>query len=466
MNPRSLSFRLSIWYAVTCGIICLALGAFSYFWLSKYMTSRLKERLERKTEQIVALWQLHWQETGEQKAIHDIKVSCAPEHNDLFIRIEKAGGKILYVSGKPVEANFFPEKIPFMPMPKGTQLVWRLPAQNMLIASQIFSSESGYIVEVGASLDPIDRILWDYLMMLSIGVSFALVVAIAGGVVLAKKSLRPVHKIVNAAQEMSWHNLKNRLPIAHTGDELEHLSVVLNQMLARLEEAFQHSQRFCALASHELRTPLTIILGELEGVLRSPRLENEEREKIGSVFEEAERLAKIVGGLFAITRLEAGEAKSESVPFNLSSLVINTAEQMSLLAEEKNLTVRCEGDLTDEVVGDKSRLKQVVVNLLDNAIKYSPPGKEIVLRTRMENGSGFFEVIDSGYGIPDSDLPHIFESFYRSDDERTQKVDGTGLGLSIAKFICTAHGGSIDAINRPEGGCILRVCLPLKPIIL
>jgi signal transduction histidine kinase len=289
-----------------------------------------------------------------------------------------------------------------------------------------------------------------------------LLIAVAGGIVLVRQSLKPVRRIIGAAQDITYHNLQKRLPIANTGDELENLSIVLNDMIARLETAFQHSQRFSALASHELRTPLTIIIGDLEAILRSRQLNDDAREKVVSVLEEAEHLAKIVAGLFAITRLEAGEALREAVTLDLSELVLNTSEQMALMAEEKKLTVRCETEPGLEIVGDKARLKQVVVNLLDNAIKYSPPERDIILNTHRDQADAVFSVMDSGHGISSTALPHVLESFYRAADNSTVGVDGAGLGLSIVRSICLAHRGTIDIANREGGGCVVTVRIPLK----
>ena len=177
--------------------------------------------------------------------------------------------------------------------------------------------------------------------MLAVGIPLILLVTIAGGVALVRKAFRPVRQIIDAAKAITSSNLGQRLPVTKTSDELEHLSVVLNQMIARLEEAFHHSQRFSADASHELRTPLTIMRVELESISQEPGLDRATREKIGSILEETERMGKMVEGLLAISRLETGEAIIHVERLELSALVSETAEQIALLAEEKRVTVRC-----------------------------------------------------------------------------------------------------------------------------
>ncbi|MEO6848266.1 MAG: ATP-binding protein [Chthoniobacterales bacterium] len=464
MNPRSLSFRLSVWYAGICLVVILGFSAYSYLWLRSYLTTSLSGTLERRAAQISSLWGIHSGAAGEKEVMNDIKVSYAPEYNDRFIRIKKDTGELLYQSGRPVDGTFDPNKIAALPFPENdASVLHRLVAENMLIASRRFSTGgSRYIIEVGSSLENIRKVLGAYFIMLLVGIPVVMVITIGGGAVLVQWSLNPVRQIIRVAQDITYHNLRSRLPVAKTGDELENLSLVLNQMIDRLDVSFQHSKRFAALASHELRTPLTIILGELETVLRDRDLSESAREKVGSVYEEAEHLAKIVEGLFAITRMEAGEALSDVTTVNLSMLVVSTSEQMTLLAEEKNLTVHCETEPNLEITGDKVRLKQVIVNLLDNAIKYSPENKSITLRTTRANDHAVLTIADEGYGISNTALPHIFDTFYRSRDEQTQKTEGVGLGLSIVRSICTAHRATIEAANRPEGGCIVTIRIPLK----
>ena len=251
------------------------------------------------------------------------------------------------------------------------------------------------------------------------------------------------------------------MPVARSKDELEGLSTVLNQMIGRLDEAFQHSRRFTADASHELRTPLTIMRVELESVAQESGLNPAMREKVASILEETERLAQTVQGLFAISRLEAGEALMNVTQFDLSELVVSTAEQMALLADEKQLKVQSSACTPVEVAGDRFRLKQVIVNLLDNAIKYSPAGGAITLVTGAVNGEAVLEVADCGPGVPNDALPQIFDRFFRADTVRTHSAGGAGLGLSIVRSICLAHGGSVRAANRREGGCSITVCLPI-----
>jgi signal transduction histidine kinase len=251
------------------------------------------------------------------------------------------------------------------------------------------------------------------------------------------------------------------LPVTQTGDELERLSVALNHMIERLEDAFQHSRRFVADASHELRTPLTVIRGELESFVQERELNAEWRDRLGSALEEVDRLARIVEGLFAISRLDAGEAAAEWVKFDLAQLAASTSDQMNLLAEDKRIQVTCTGTKDIWVQGDRARLKQVIVNLLDNAIKYTPAGGAVTLSVNARDGKAILEVADTGLGIPPDVLPRVFERFFRVDQARSREQGGAGLGLSIVKSICAAHQGRVEAISTPGQGSCFRVELPL-----
>jgi len=285
----------------------------------------------------------------------------------------------------------------------------------------------------------------------------AVIIIALGGFWLVRRALKPVEQITRAAESITQHNLTERLPVTHTGDELERLSISLNRMIARLDDAFQNSQRFVADASHELRTPLTILRGELEALAGNPQSDAALREQAGSMLEEVARLAKIVEQLFALSRLDAGEAQAEWKPFDLAELARTTAEQMNLLAEDKGIAITNETQLPVLIEGNRARLKQVVVNLLDNAIKYTPANGKIQLRVRAENDRAILEVEDNGIGIPREALPHVFERFFRVDQSRSADAGSAGLGLSIVKSICTAHGAEVEAISIPNKGSCFRV---------
>jgi len=277
-----------------------------------------------------------------------------------------------------------------------------------------------------------------------------------------RRALTPVEQITRAAERITQFNLSERLPVAHSGDELERLSVSLNRMITRLDDAVQNSKRFVADASHDLRTPLTILRGELEALAEDARLDAELRDRAGSMLEEVVHLGKIVEQLFTLSRLDAGEAQTEWTRFDFTELAKSTVEQMNLLAEDKGISISCDANGPAPVKGNRVRLKQVVVNLLDNAIKYTPAKGAIHLRVLGVNGHAVLEVEDNGIGIPPEALPHIFERFYRVDEARCAESESAGLGLSIVKSICAAHGAEVEAQSTVGCGSCFRVRLPLS----
>jgi len=464
MNSRSISFRLVAWHAAISLLVCGGFGLYTYIGLSYFLQLAQTDTLQRRASEVAAILAAHVGLEGEPYTIDLIKTSYAPENNDRFIRIRRSDGSLLYVSGEPTGHAFEPAQVPTLSASVGKNADRPISIGNLLLV-QISAIANGqtYVLDCGESKMPNAQVLRGFLVMLGFGLPVILIVVVAGGAVLVRQALKPVRRIIDAAKAITSSNLGQRLPVADTADELEHLSVVLNQMIGRLEAAFQHSQRFSADASHELRTPLTIMRVELESVSQEPGLDATTREKIASILEETDRMGKMVEGLLAISRLDTGEAVINVSRFDLSALVAATAEQIALLAEEKRISVKCHALKPVEISGDRFRIQQVIVNLLDNAIKYSPTGDEILLNTRTAAGQAVLEVIDHGPGIPPEAVPHIFERFFRADSVRTHSVNGTGLGLSIVRSICVAHGGTVEAVNHPSGGCQITVCLPLPP---
>jgi len=299
------------------------------------------------------------------------------------------------------------------------------------------------------------------LVLVVIGLPIVVLVGLGGGYLLVGRALAPVGRITRKAEQITQHNLSERLPVACTADELEQLALALNHMIGRLEDAFLNSKRFVADASHELRTPLTVLRAELESIAADKALTADLRESLGSMLEEVERLATIVQQLFALSRLDAGEARAEWTQFDLAELVTTTADQMGLLAEDKGISVVCEAPQPVTVAGDRARLKQVVVNLLDNAIKYTPAKGAVRLRVAAVKDSAVLEVADTGIGIPAEAQLHVFERFFRVDQARSRDEGGAGLGLSIVKSICAAHGAEVVVESNGSSGSRFCVTLPL-----
>jgi len=466
MNARSLSFRLVAWYAGVLTTVFVLLGLLTFVFLRHYLEANLLDTQARRARQIAGTLVAQARRESEDTLRGQVEKLYSPEINDRFIRISRADGHVVYASGTPRNELFDPARVPptagnFL---QGTARRVPVPGGGLLIAAVPATGSDGtlYRVEVGTSAAPAENTLAQVLVMLAVGLPVAVAVAVAGGFILVRRSLEPVERMAAKAEEITQHSLSERLPVVESGDELERLSISLNHMISRLEDALRGSKQFVADASHELRTPLTVMRGELESLAQDGRLARETREALGSVLEEVERLAEIVESLFALSRLDAGEAGAWQ-RFDLAELAATTAEQMSLLATDKQIRVECESTPGVTVRGDRARLKQVIVNLLDNAIKYTPDGGRVTLRVRREGAQAVLEVTDTGIGIPPEALPHVFKRFFRVDGSRSREQGGAGLGLSIVKSICAAHGAEVEVLSTPGEGSTFRVRQPLAP---
>jgi heavy metal sensor kinase len=477
MNTRSLRFRLVVWYAAVLIGVFVLLGGLMYGGLRLYLEQSLAQDQVRRAKQIGDTLLAKIGSTGEAHVVSEINGWFAPETNDRFIRITRGDGSVLYLSSSPRDARFDARTVPaYRGAPEhkrwqtGTDgsgaklLIAAVPCRSDEGSNFLVDEGSNFLVEVGASLEPVEAVLQRLIELLALALAVMVLVATAGGYFLIRRALAPVERIAGKAEQITLHNLRERLPVSESGDELQQLSISLNNMIARLDDAFQHNRRFIADASHELRTPLTIMRGELESIVDQTGHEPDVQRTAASILEEVERLARIVEGLFAVSRLDAGEAQKECVPFDIAALATTTADQMCLLAEDKEISIATDCHKEVVVEGDRARMKQVIVNLLDNAIKYTPNGGHIGISVKTSDGRAVLEVEDNGIGIPAEARPHIFERFFRVDKARSREMGGAGLGLSIVKSICAAHGGRVDFSSSEGHGSRFRVELPLAQV--
>jgi heavy metal sensor kinase len=466
VNFRSIHVRLIAWYTALIIVTSVAFAGYTYYSarhrLYSNLTDVLSRRIERVRDNVLP------KDLPPQQLAKEIRDVYFPEASNRYIRISHTDGKVIYASGQPQDDVF---NIAEIPPPKDYTEIPTRRVDNMnkefsllLVGQKVKAGKDEYFIEMGASTQYIANSLDKLVYTLLLGLPIVGIIALVGGFWLVQRAMEPVETIRCTAKKITFSNLRQRLPVAPTGDAIESLSITLNQMLERLEHAYQQASRFSGDASHELRTPLTIMRSELESLcasMRAYQLPMEFRERIGSVLEEAERLSNIVEGLFAVARLDAGEAKIEHKTFDLAALVQSTIEQVQLLADEKRLSVYIDAPQPVLIMGDPARLKQVVVNLLDNAIKYTMAGGTISFTVKTEPTKAILSVKDNGIGISADALPNIFDRFYRADKVRSRSTDGAGLGLSIVRSICLAHGGKINVSSKEGIGTLFTIELPL-----
>jgi heavy metal sensor kinase len=291
----------------------------------------------------------------------------------------------------------------------------------------------------------------------------AVVLGLLGGWWLTRRALAPVAGLTEAIKKIHERNLRQPLPRTGNGDELDRLTEVFNGMLARLDDSFNRTREFTLHASHELKTPLTILCGETETALRDESLSVAARERAASLLDELRRLARIVDGLTLLAKADAGQVvlKLEPLPFN--ELVRDNFADAQILAEPQGVQVELAVCEEVSVRGDRHRLRQLLLNLADNAVKYNQPQGRVTMSLRRAGDMAEFTIANSGAGIPPEMLPRVFDRFFRGDAAHSQAVDGCGLGLSIVEWIVTAHHGSVKIESVPSKITTVTVRLPAGP---
>ncbi|MBI5841706.1 MAG: HAMP domain-containing protein [Chloroflexi bacterium] len=315
-------------------------------------------------------------------------------------------------------------------------------------------------LQVGSSLAVVDATRGDMLSILGAGVLIAILLAGLGSWVMLGRALSPLESITDTVDQINRaDDLSRRIPYdGSTEDEIGVLVESFNQTLERLESLFTSQQRFLADVSHELRTPLTVIKGNVD-LMR--RMKEVDEESLTSIDQEAGRLTRLVGGLLMLAQAESGKLTLNLKPVELDMLLTEVFQQMHILAGMKVHVHLNEIDQV-QVKGDRDRLKQVLLNLVANAIQYTPAGGDVFLSLTIVKDQARIIVRDTGPGIPAEDLPHIFERFYRAEKSRTRsKVGGFGLGLSIAHWIVEHHGGKIEVDSKEGKGTTFAIWLPL-----
>lgn len=289
----------------------------------------------------------------------------------------------------------------------------------------------------------------------------AVVLGLLGGWWLTRRALSPVKEMTDAIQKIQEHNLREPLPRTQNGDELDQLAKVFNDTLARLDDSFHRIREFTLHASHELKTPLTVLCGETEMALREEKLSPADRDRAASQLDELRRLARIVDALTLLAKADAGQVALQLEPLRWDELVRDNFADLQILAEPQNIKVELEACEEISVRGDRHRLRQLLLNLADNAVKYNQPSGRVVMNLRRAGDFAELTIANTGAGISEENLSRLFDRFFRGDAAHGNIVDGCGLGLSIAQWIVVAHGGTIQIASKPAMLTTVTVKLPL-----
>jgi heavy metal sensor kinase len=323
-------------------------------------------------------------------------------------------------------------------------------------------SEEPVVIQVARSEAPMRQQLRQLVLFLAFGLPFGLATAGLGGYSLARRALVPVERMAERARSITAERLSDRLPVGNPDDELGRLATVFNETLGRLESSFEQMRQFTADVSHELRTPLTAIRSVGEVGLRERRDEPAYRAIIGSMLEEVDRLAILVDRVLTLSRAESGQDKLSIEVVDLRALVEEVAAHLGVLAEEKNQSLQIEGSGRPGGICDRIVLRQALINLLDNAIKYTPAGGRMTIRLAEVAQVASIDVTDTGPGIPMDLRARIFDRYYRAGNPRTHQR-GAGLGLAIAKWAVEVGGGHLSLVSTSDQGSTSRITLPRAP---
>ena len=461
-NLRSIRARLTLWSVAALAAILAIFSATAYWNMRQALLRALEHTLETQADAVADSYEpaessfnvLHEGEEEENEALSAWIRIVAADGSDIYqtSAMQASGWTFPYARAKRLQdrADFFFEKLvsrsgrPYLaiiyPVWRGSTLVgW---VQLALPTEQV--------------TNPLSRLM----VSLLVAAPIALLLAGFTGYWLADRALRPVEVIRSRAEDISQENLAARVPVPNRGDELSRLAETFNAMLDRLEAAFKAQRRFIADASHELKTPIAILRARWEQAIDDPKLPQEVRTQLIRDVEELARLNKLVEDLLLLTRADEGKIRLAHEPVNMAELFSSLREDARTLGAAKAQHVTVEARDCGTVLGDRGRLYQLFLNLVDNAVKYSPSGATVRVSCERRDGALLVTVQDNGPGIPPNDLPHIFDRFYRVDKSRSRELGGSGLGLSICKWIAEAHGGHIEIKSTPGEGTRVEVLLP------
>ncbi len=455
LRPLHVRTRLTLWYAaILAGALALYCGV-TLFLLSVSLRRQLDSDLHAEYEEAEdhidaapggAVRILEWHGPGG-------------EHPNLA-EIWSTDGALLYRSaglgpeglGPPPEPQRRGPSVASAALTDGTRL--RLRTGSRRVAGQ------RVVLRVAIDESGIENERRRLALGLLLGLPVAVAIAGAGGHWFARRALAPLDAMARQAERLTAETLGERLPVGNPDDELGRLARAFNASLSRIEDSFAQLRRFTADASHELRTPLTAIRTVGEVALQEPRDPERHREAVGSMLEEADRLCRLVDSLLVLSRADAGRALQRQ-GLSLFQIVEDSVSLLETLAEEKNQRIERTGDATLHLDADPLLLRQALINVVDNAIKYSPEGATIrVAVGRNEAGEAVVDVVDEGPGIPREHLPRVFERFYRVDSGRSREKGGAGLGLAIARWAVEGHGGRIEVRSEEGRGSVFRLTLP------
>jgi two-component system, OmpR family, sensor kinase len=479
----SVRSRMTVWYSALLGLFLVLVAGLTYFIYWRNSVERTDSNLMELSDTYIATFNAELRDEKDAEGIKNAAREAMVEHRfrDVVYAIVDEGGRVILSSlDLPAVGGGVEKLTPELFESKEFRELAEARAKAVLgtfrnvhegrngfrgYARPLFPDDRRAILVVLQSLHPQREIMEDIRYTFYWIIPIALLLASAGGYFLARKSLAPVAAMATQARGMGASRLSDRLEVANPRDELGTLALSFNELLDRLEKSFEQQRRFVADASHELRTPVAILQGETEVTLsRIDRTPEEYRETLGILREESHRLAHIIEDLFTLTRADAGQYPLQLREVYLDELAADVLRRTRSLAIAKGIALTSAIEPELALQADEDLLRRMLLNLMDNAIKYTPPGGKVHVECRREGADYALRVTDTGAGIPAELQPRIFERFFRADKARSRSegdTGGAGLGLSIALWIAEAHHGRLELTRSDATGTTFTVWLPV-----
>lgn len=459
----SLKTRIAVWYIALSIAIVIGFGLVVYLNLTHSLRKERTDVVTGYAERIRSFTLS--QSWDRENFVHEFDEHFSLKLEHEYLQIYTVQGVSLYLS-----PNLKGRPLPFRPdlasqgqpqLLNTEAFAERQPVLMTVVPVQVKGETK--LVTVATSLLAMEETRRRLLLTLLLALPIAILTALAGGAFLARRAIKPLDQMTATAQHITAQSLNERIKLAQADVELERLAESFNQMITRLENSFSQIRQFTADASHELRTPLTILKGETQQALNAELTPEEHKEVLRSRMEELERMARIVDDLLILSRADSQVIELDFQTVDLSDLVIESCEQLRSYAEAGNLNLIVEQVEPVEIRGDSLKLRQMLRNVVENAIKYTPEGGEIRVRLGSDgDGHCRITIADTGVGIPAAELPRVFDRFYRVDKARSSERGGSGLGLSIVKWLVEAHSGSILIESELGKGTLVNIFLPYQ----
>lgn len=463
----TIRIRLTLWSAVVTTLVCGVVCGVLYIGFAHSLEREIDGFLSGEVHEMAALLAAHAHDPAAVQASFELELGARPR-GTLAFRLKSADGRVLVSSDPDAQHWRTPmlardERQPVASSRFATVVIPEL-SYPIRVCMLGFRADDGheYVAEATYALGDMNDSLAMFRAVAAVALVVAIGGALGGGIVIAGRSLKPIQSITRKANEIGAHHLDERLPLRGSGDELDALAGTLNRMLDRVADHVRQLQQFTADASHELRSPLAALRGSAEVTLARPRTGDELRANIEQSIEHFDRLTRIADDLLLLAHGDAGELRLKQEPVSVADAVRDVLDLYAPLAEEVGVAFTTELCNGVEVCGDHAYIRQLLSNLIDNAVKYSGAGHLVCVAVRATGETVELRVADDGPGISPAHLPHVFDRFYRVDAARSgQGPRGSGLGLPICRMIAETHGGSIRIESRAGAGTTVIVELPV-----